>query len=101
MSTKYDIDSWIQNKESFYFFLPDGPYGRPFDNIYIIKEVLQNDSELVLTFSDGISLHFFGSVILKEEGCNLIISGFKKCDFEINGKREKSYNDGEVALSGF
>lgn len=101
MRAKYHIDNWVAKKESFYFFLPDGPYGRPFDNQYLIKEVLQNDSELVLIFSDGINLRFIGDVILKEEGCNLLISGFRRCDFEINGKREKSYDYGEVALSGF
>jgi hypothetical protein len=101
MSAKNHIDNWVTKKESFYFFLPDGPYCRPFDNQYLVKEILQNDSELVLMLSGGINLRFFGDIILKEEGCNLLISGFKRCDFEINGKREKSYGYGEVALSGF
>ena len=83
----------------FILFLPsDGPYGGPFDNQYLVKEVLQNDSELVLIFSNSINLRFFGDVILKEEGCNLLISGLERYDFEINGERERPYDHGEVAL---
>jgi hypothetical protein len=101
MSTKNHIDNWVKTRKSFYFFLPDGPYGRPFDNQYFVKEIRQHGSELMLIFSDNIKLRFWGDVILKEDGCNLLLSGFKKCDLEVNGKNEKSYDYGEVSLSGF
>jgi hypothetical protein len=101
MNGKADIEAWIDNRKSFYFFLPDGPYGRPFDNQYVIQDVQQNDTEIVLTFCDDITLHFSGGLTLREDGSNLIISGFDKCDFAIKGKIVKSYDAGEVCLSGF
>jgi hypothetical protein len=101
MNGKVDIEAWIDDRKSFYFFLPDGPHGRPFDSQYVIQDVQQNDTGIVLTFGDDITLRFAGELTLREDGSNLIIARFDKCDFEIKGKIQKSYDAGEVCLSGF
>lgn len=101
MNVKNNLDNWIAQKKSFSFFLPDGPYGRPFDNQYFIQDIKQVNGELVISLSEGISFHFIGEIDIKEEGCNLIIYGFKRLDFEINGQGQKSYEGGEFCLSGF
>jgi hypothetical protein len=101
MNTKSYVEHWIGNRQSFYFFLPDGPYGRPFDNQYSITDIRQDGLEFKINFSDRITLHFLGDLELREEGLNLLISGFRRLEFAIEGKQQRAYDYGEVVLSGF
>ncbi|NDJ57625.1 hypothetical protein GWD52_11595 [Enterobacteriaceae bacterium 4M9] len=95
------IKEWVSKKKLFYFFLPNGPYGRPFDNQYLIKEVLYIDGALEIAFQEGLSLVFEGDLDILDEGCNLKIFNFTLCRLEEHKQLLQSFNYGEVMLSGF
>ncbi|WP_323635705.1 hypothetical protein [Pectobacterium polaris] len=95
------IKIWIAGKESLYFFLPDGPYGRPFDNQYTVKKVESADDYLVIQFEGDIVLSFIGELKIVDEGCNLLISNYIECRFEAQGQATKCFDYGEVVLNGF
>ena len=95
------INIWISGKDSFYLFLPDGPYGRPFDNQYAVKKVGSTDDYLVIQFECDIVLSFIGELKIVDEGCNLLISNYIECRFDAHGQAMKCFDYGEVVLSGF
>ncbi|TCV90989.1 hypothetical protein [Biostraticola tofi] len=95
------VEQWVKKKKSFYFFLPDGPYGRPFDNQYFIDKIEDTSDGFDVIFTDSLVLHFTGMPDVVDEGCNLLISKFTQCVLEIKGNKSNSYDYGEVALSGF
>ncbi|ETS32876.1 hypothetical protein BB987_06615 [Photorhabdus temperata] len=101
MNTKEIVENWVKEKKSLYFFLPDGPYGRPFDNQYIIEKIEETSEGFNIIFSDEIALRFLGEINITDEGYNLTISDFTKCIFEIRSRIFKSYTEGQVVLSGF
>ncbi|BET61063.1 MULTISPECIES: hypothetical protein [Yersinia pseudotuberculosis complex] len=101
MNAKELIEKWVSERKSFYFFLPDGPYGRPFDNQYLIDKVEEINGDMTIRFKEDLALYFTGNVNVVDEGCNLLIGGYKTCDFFVNGSLEKSFDYGEIALSGF
>lgn len=94
------VTCWVGKRSSFYFFLPDGPYGRPFDNQYSIKKIEETSDGFSIFLSDGLVLHFIGETDVVDEGCNLLIKNFEQCIFEGNNKL-KHYDYGEVVLNGF
>lgn len=95
------IRKWVSERSSFYFFLPDGPYGRPFDNQYIVESVDLTDKDMIIKFNDGLVLHFIGEPEVVDEGCNLLINEYKICQFEEYNHLLKSFDYGEVVLNGF
>lgn len=101
MNTNEIVEQWVKKRSSFYFFLPDGPYGRPFDNQYLIEKIERTSDGFKIIFSDNLMLHFIGDTVAKDEGCNLLIKNFNECIFEENGHDVKKYNHGEVTLNGF
>ncbi|EKN3363241.1 hypothetical protein QMX33_002892 [Yersinia ruckeri] len=101
MNTKELIEKWASGRKSFYFFLPDGPYGRPFDNQYLIDKVEEVNGDIIIKFKEGLALRFTGMVNVVDDGCNLLINNYNSCDLVINGSLGKSFDYGEVALSGF
>lgn len=101
MNSRESVEAWIGKRDSFYFFLPDGPYGRPFDNQYTVKEIQWLDDGCNVIFSDEISLCFVGLIDFVEEINNLVIRNFSQCLFKINGSVIDAYSAGEVTLAGF
>lgn len=101
MKPKEIVEQWVKKRNSFYFFLPDGPYGRPFDNQYLIDNIIDTEHGFDIIFTDSIVLHFAGCPAVVDEGCNLLISKFDQCIFDVKDYKSKAYNYGEVVLSGF
>ncbi|MCD1125190.1 hypothetical protein LPW36_03970 [Jinshanibacter sp. LJY008] len=101
MNAKELIEKWINGKCSFYFFLPDGPYGRPFDNQYSIEEINIENDGLEIIFSDEIILQFKGQLSVINEGDNLLIHNFTECLFQVKNICVKKYDSGDVTLNGF
>jgi len=95
------VEQWVSKKSSFYFFLPDGPYGRPFDNQYSVQRIEETLDGFKIFLSDNLTLHFIGNTKIEDEGCNLLIKNFNQCIFENNGYKIDEYDHGEVVLSGF
>lgn len=95
------IAQWVNKRSSFYFFLPDGPYGRPFDNQYSIERVEITPSGFSIHLSGDLTIAFTGSVEVVDEGCNLIVRGFELCEFLEQSSIKGEYDYGEVVLNGF
>lgn len=81
--------------------MPDGPYGRPFDNQYLVERIERTSDGFKIMFSDNLILNFIGYTVVEDEGCNLLIKNFSQCIFEDNASNIKKYDHGEVVLSGF
>ncbi|CNI75242.1 Uncharacterised protein [Yersinia massiliensis] len=101
MKSNEIVEQWVSKRSSFYFFLPDGPYGRPFDNQYIVEKIEETSDGFKIFLSDNLTLSFIGYPEVKAEGCNLLISKFSCCIFDVGGNGIKKYDHGEVVLSGF
>ncbi|WXL25806.1 hypothetical protein WG219_21355 [Ectopseudomonas mendocina] len=97
-STEY-IQDWCKSKKSFYYFLPIGSEGRPFDSQYKVLNVIGGDDLIVLVMSEGIKFTFFGKVQLRDEGMTLAFCGFEKMIYE-SGNEYRVYENGEFGLSG-
>ncbi len=95
------VKQWVSKRSSFYFFLPDGPYGRPFDNQYLIERIEETPDGFKIFLSDNLKLHFIGNTTIEDEGCNLLIKNFNQCIFENNAYQTKKYDQGEVVINGF
>jgi hypothetical protein len=92
--------------------LPDGWFGRPYDNQYWLIAVDDTPERLLVEFDDGNSLRFFGPVRLEVQGNEAIEgSDLHFSDFNLvvwtyrwyggdNPLREKRYESGEVILIG-
>lgn len=96
-----EIKNWVSIRVSFYFFLPDGPYGRPFDNQYKIESVALTSRGIEIKFHGDFFLYFTGEPEVIDEGCNLLIKKYHLCDFKSPMGLSKTYDYGEVMLCGF
>ncbi len=76
MNSNEIVKQWVSKRSSFYFFLPDGPYGRPFDNQYLIERIEDTSDGFKIFLSDNLMLHFIGNTTIEDEGCNLLIKNF-------------------------
>lgn len=101
MKSNEIVKEWVNKRRAFYFFLPDGPYGRPFDSQYLIEKIEEASDGFKIFLSDDLMIHFIGNTTIEEAGCNLLIKNFNYCIFENNEHKTKKYNQGEVVLSGF
>ncbi|UNK28661.1 hypothetical protein MNO11_02550 [Serratia plymuthica] len=101
MKSNEIVEQWVSKRSSFYFFLPDGPYGRPFDNQYLVERIEETSDGFKIFLSDNLMLHFIGDTEIEDEGCNLLINNFNCCVFSVSGHDIKKYDRGEVVLSGF
>jgi len=95
------IDTWLKDKSSFFFFLPDGPYGRPFDNQYDIKSIDLSHWGVNIIFSDSITLKFIGEPQFLDECDKIRILAFKELIFFVEGKIIKNFTSGDVIINGF
>ena len=98
MTPTESVNKWLENKRSVYFFLPSGPYGRPFDNQYYVDKVQELKDGLAIYFKDNLVLRFYGTVTVLEIDTKLIIENFRTCEFEIDGEIKHKYNYGHVSL---
>lgn len=95
------VKNWCDSKESFSFFLPDGPEGRPFDTSYQVIDTSEDGKGFAIRLSDGIQFIFEGNVLFRDENSNLIIIGFSRLIYKVNGVVMREFTDGEFCLSGF
>lgn len=101
MTSADHIKKWCGGKESFFFFLPDGQDGRPFDAQYKIIDVSADKEIMIIKLGGDVVFIFEGRWLLREEVCNLIIDGFDRLIYKVNGKVVGCYVGGEFCLSGF
>lgn len=101
MNTIQYVRDWVSTKESFSFFLPDGPHGRPFDNQYQMDGIVDGQGVLLIRLAGGIEFLFEGRLQYRDEACNLILTGFTKLKYKVNGVVECEFTEGEFCLTGF
>ena len=99
-STEF-MTNWLREAKSLYFFLPDGPYGRPFDNMYSFQSLSAEGNSVAILLSDGIMLRFLGGITFEDRHTKLIITGFQELEFSVQGRIVSSYEGGEVTLTRF
>ncbi len=92
---------WLKNAKSLYFFLPDGPYGRPFDSVFSLKECRLNGQWFEIYLSDGVVFKLGGEWSSQEESTKLRISGFEKLEFTDGDNGSREYAGGELCFVKF
>jgi hypothetical protein len=95
------LEGWLQDATSLAFFLPDGPYGRPFDNQYTFESLREDARAVTLFLSDEVVLRFTGHIRVSEEADKLSITDFDQLEFAIGETCKKVYKEGEVCLYRF
>lgn len=95
------IESWFLSKKSLYFFLPDGPEGRPFDNIYYFKTIELKDNRIHILLSNEISFFFEENATITPTDDKLIVSEFKALFYTKGDSKIKKYYEGELCFAGY
>jgi hypothetical protein len=65
MKSNEIVEQWVSKRRSFYFFLPDGPYGRPFDNQYLVERIEETSDGFKIFLSNNLMLILLGIQRLK------------------------------------
>ena len=83
--------------------LPDGWFGRPYDNQHALTSVTGYDDELTLVLDGILHLHFEGLESIQIEEHELILGPFKSLRFQwtpYGGGQltTRDYRDGEVKI---
>lgn len=99
MTAAEQITQWTSDFPRFYFFLPDGPYGRPLDNQYSLESVTGDEDKLLIVLSDNIVFELFGSCRCRVEDRQLSIVGFGRLTFK-DSRGVRTYSGGEVSFVG-
>ena len=92
------VKEWLKNRCSIYFFLPNGSYGRPFDNQYYVDEIKELEDGFIIQFTDGLALRFKGEVTVFEVEDKLILEDFITCELECGGIIQSRFGYGHVSL---
>jgi hypothetical protein len=103
MSFARDIEHWFGTEWGGSMVLPDGWFGRPYDNQHMLTSVTENDGEVTLVLDDILRLHFTGLKSVRANGHELILGPFEHLRFEwtpYGGGRltTKDYLSGEVKI---
>lgn len=83
--------------------LPDGWFGRPYDNQHMLTSVTETGGEVTLVLDDVLRLHFTALNSVHAKGHELILGPFEHLRFEwtpYGGGRltTKDYLSGEVKI---
>lgn len=62
--------------------LPDGWFGRPFDNQHQLSDVTVRDDGLEILLDDRLRLVLHGPVQVQQSGKNLVLAGFDHAEWE-------------------
>tara|TARA_R110002049_G_scaffold290063_1_gene473301 strand:+ start:517 stop:849 length:333 start_codon:yes stop_codon:yes gene_type:complete len=81
-STTTLIQNWFTRTWGGGLVLPDGWFGRPFDNIHRLTDVSQSSGLLRIVLDDQLTLTFNGDVSVKDNGDELVIDGYSELSFD-------------------
>jgi hypothetical protein len=104
MQFKSIIENWFKNETGGSLFLPDGWYGRPYDNQHLLTYINETDDELTITLDGKLTLHFIGLRKVEAQKGELILNDFNtlRFDWETYGKNSKrgtkQYTEGPVKI---
>lgn len=95
------VQQWFNAHMGGSLYLPDGWYGRPYDNQHLLTSIAEAGNELSMTLDRNLMLKFEGIQAVNSTVRELIFGPFSKLRFEWseNGKRlTKEYYGGEVKI---
>lgn len=97
------IEQWFDAEWGGGMVLPDGWFGRPYDNQHFLTSVAENANELTLTLDEILHLRFEGLKSVRVDGHELILGPFEHLRFEWTpyggGKlTTQDYWEGEVKI---
>jgi hypothetical protein len=105
VSRKTIIEQWFQRTGGGGLVLPDGWYGRPFDNLLRLTSVTDSGDRLTLVLEDNITLSFTGPVSVQTSGNELLLVRFDDLIFEARAfgapevmVKAGRYGEGEVKI---
>jgi hypothetical protein len=104
MSFKNTIQRWFKDEWGGSLLLPDGWYGRPYDNQHSLTSVDELRDTLTVILDRKLTLRFEGLKSVKAEKRELTFGPFEKLCFDwesfgTDGKRgTKEYQTGEVKI---
>ncbi len=104
MSFTNTVQQWFKDEWGGSLFLPDGWYGRPYDNQHALTSVEESGSALTIVLDRKLTLHFEGLKSVKAQKRELTFGPFEKLRFDWEsfgtdgGHGTKEYQGGEVKI---
>lgn len=98
------INQWSKNEMGGSLVLPDGWYGRPYDNQHVVTSVDEAGDRLTVILDHKITLYFLGLKSIQICDRELVFGPFIRMRFEWSAYGEsgehgtKEYDGGEVKL---
>ena len=98
------IQRWFKDEWGGSLLLPDGWYGRPYDNQHALTSVEESGETLTIVLDQKLTLRFEGLKSVKAQKRELTFGPFDKLRFDwesfgTDGKRgAKEYQSGEVKI---
>ena len=104
MSFTSTVQQWFKDEWGGSLLLPDGWYGRPYDNQHALTSVEESGTTLIIVLDRKLMLRFDGLKSVKVHNRELVLGPFEKLRFDwerlgTDGKRgTKEYEAGEVKI---
>lgn len=98
------VQQWFDEEQGGSLVLPDGWYGRPFDNQHALTSLVESELALTLVLDRKLTLRFVGLKSVEAKKGQLSFGPFEKLYFDwesfgTDGKRgAKEYQKGEVKI---
>lgn len=98
------IHRWFREEIGGSLLLPDGWYGRPYDNQHMLTSLIETEASLTVVLDQKITLCFEGLKSVETRGRELVFGPFDKLRFKwessgVSGDRgEREYESGEVKI---
>jgi hypothetical protein len=103
MTFERTIRDWFDKEWGGSLILPDGWFGRPYDNQHSLTSCEESAGKLSLGLDDHLRFTFYGLSNVSVEGRDLVIGPFERLLFEARPYgggvvQNKEYNGGAVKL---
>jgi len=98
------VEGWFKDELGGTLLLPDGWYGRPYDNQHSLTSIDEADDTLTIILDHKLTLRFDGLESVKVQGRDLIFGPFAKLRFDWEGfgndgsRGTKEYRTGDVKI---
>ena len=76
------IQRWFARTWGGGLILPDGWFGRPYDNIHRLTDLSESPGSLHIELDNQLSLTFSGDVRVNDNGNELLIEGYSQLSFD-------------------
>lgn len=102
---KFSIEKlreWFAKNSAVHIKLPDGWFGRPYDNLYCVDSICEeNDRVIIRNIDDSMVITFDRNASILEKANAIVVSDFDQMTFLfINGDYRffREYSDGNLMI---